>query len=226
VTGAVLSEDSTAGLVGERFERAVSYAAIVHGDHIRKGTDHDDAPGVPYLAHLLGVASIVLEQRGTEIEAIAAMLHDAVEDRGGIARLRDIRHRFGPDVAEIVEACSDTVVESGKKKSPWCERKRRYLDHLESLEDPLKRSVYRVTMADKLFNLRAIRRDAEQSTDRRAFWALFATGAAGQLWYYGHLAAIFAAHDPENPVTREIGRLVQELNAMEPEAARRAADAC
>ncbi len=185
----------------------------------------------PFLAVQIGhevdeeqVAEIFLRVNsgGTSLTQ-ADFILTMVEDKGGVARLRDIRYRFGPDVAEIVRACSDTMVETGTDKSPWWERKRAYLDHLRSLEDPLKQSVLRVTMADKLFNLRAIRRDVEQSNDREAFWALFTTGAEGQLWYYGCLATIFAAHDLESPIVREIGRLLQEIRDIAPEAASRVA---
>src|SRR5437588_12679802 len=108
-------------MLDRRCEEAVSYASIVHGDHIRKGSDRDAGPGVPYIAHLLGVAALVLEDGGGDDEAVAAMLHDAVEDRGGLRRLEDIRRRFGDRVAALVEGCSDALPDPGAAKADWWE---------------------------------------------------------------------------------------------------------
>ena len=102
-------------MLGRRFDEAVAYASIVHADHVRKGSGKAGPP-VPYIAHLLGVAALVLEDGGGEDEAIAALLHDSVEDRGGQPRLDDIRHRFGDRVASIVRAASDAVPERGRPK--------------------------------------------------------------------------------------------------------------
>jgi (p)ppGpp synthase/HD superfamily hydrolase len=109
----------------DRFERALVYAHVVHGGHCRKGTT------IPYVSHLLAVASLVLEDGGDEDEAMAALLHDAVEDRGGAERLKDIRARFGKRVANIVQSCSDTDVDP---KPPWRERKIAYLAHLREAD--------------------------------------------------------------------------------------------
>src|SRR5438876_1568121 len=109
--------------LGNRFEEAVLYATHVHGGHTRKGTT------IPYIAHLLAVTALVLEDDGDEDDAIAALLHDAAEDQGGRERLEDIGSRFGQRVAGIVEACSDTLE---TPKPPWRERKQSYLQHLES----------------------------------------------------------------------------------------------
>lgn len=137
-----------------KFSDAVAYAASIHGTQVRKGTD------VTYLSHLLGVASLVLEAGGTQEEAIAGLLHDAVEDAGGLPRLEDIRVRFGDDVADIVKACSDSVDEGWKARTPYIERKQRYLDHLE---DPATspRAVM-VSIADKVHNARATVTDLER----------------------------------------------------------------
>ena len=123
-------------MLTERFDRALQYAGSVHAGQKRKGTD------VPYLSHLLAVASIVLESDGTEDEAIAALLHDAPEDQGGKPRLADIRARFGARVAEIVEACSDSLEEDPSKKDEVLGRKARYRDELRAHPDA---SVYLVS---------------------------------------------------------------------------------
>src|SRR5580700_1649440 len=109
----------------DRFDRALLYATHVHGGQVRKGTS------IPYIAHLFAVAATVLEYDGSEDMAIAALLHDAVEDQGGEPRLSDIRNRFGDEVAKIVHACSDTVVNSsaGEQKEDWHTRKTRYIKH-------------------------------------------------------------------------------------------------
>src|SRR5947209_18837865 len=110
----------------DRFDRALLYATHIHGGQTRKGT------AIPYMAHLMAVAATVLEYGGAEDEAIAALLHDAVEDQGGEPRLADIRNRFGARVAEIVRACSDSVTDTsaGEPKEDWHLRKVRYVAHL------------------------------------------------------------------------------------------------
>ena len=117
-----------AAALTDRFERALVYAAQVHGGQTRKGST------TPYLAHLLAVAATVLEYGGDEDSAIGALLHDAAEDQGGRARLADIRGRFGGRVAEIVAACSDSLEESGKAKPEWRLRKTAYIDHLGEMD--------------------------------------------------------------------------------------------
>lgn len=104
-------------LSGE-FHRALAFASSRHRGHLRKGT------GVPYLAHLLGVTSIVLEHGGTKTEAIGALLHDTVED--GKATLDEVREEFGDDVADIVDGLSDT--DQPQNKPPWWPRKQKYVE--------------------------------------------------------------------------------------------------
>src|SRR5262245_40659203 len=123
-----------------RFGSATSYAARIHASQARAGTT------VPYISHLLGVCSLVLEDDGDEDEAIAALLHDACEDQGGRPRLGEIRSLFGERVAEIVEACTDSFA---KRKPAWRVRKERYLAHLETRTDT---GIIRVSLADKLHN--------------------------------------------------------------------------
>ena len=180
--------------LGSRFEQAVLYATHVHGGHMRKGTR------IPYIAHLLAVAALVLEDEGDEDDAIAALLHDAAEDQGGRERLDDIRLRFGQRVAGIVEACSDTFE---TPKPPWRERKQSYLEHLESAPD----EVLRVSLADKLHNIRAITLDYEHLGDQ--LWERF-NPDSDQLWYYGALAKLFSRRRP-GLHAKELSRYVAEL---------------
>jgi (p)ppGpp synthase/HD superfamily hydrolase len=126
---------SNATVLTDRFDRALLYATHVHGGQVRKGTS------TPYVAHLLAVAATVLEYGGDEDLAIAALLHDSVEDQGGRGRLEDVRNRFGERVARIVEACSDSLADTakGERKAQWLERKKAYLEHLRAADDDILR---------------------------------------------------------------------------------------
>src|SRR5215475_4004969 len=121
---------SDVSVLTDRFDRALVYATHVHGGQVRKGTS------IPYIAHLLAVSATVLEYGGDEDLAIAALLHDSVEDQGGKARLEDVRNRFGERVAQIVKACSDSLADTakGEPKAHWQERKESYLAHLRTAE--------------------------------------------------------------------------------------------
>lgn len=152
-----------------RFGEALAYAAALHARQRRKRS------GVPYLAHLLSVAALVLEHGGTEDEAIGALLHDAVEDQGGAPRLIEIRARFGEGVAEIVAGCTDT---DQTPKPPWRERKEQYLAHLALAGRP----VQLVCAADKLHNVRSLADDYRVCGED--LWQHFNGGRAGTLWYY------------------------------------------
>lgn len=138
----------------DRYTQAVAYASIIHATDTRKGTN------ISYMAHLFGVSSLVIEAGGDEDEAIAGLLHDAVEDAGGEPRLADIRVRFGDTVAEIVLACSDSTDEEWKKQVDYWPRKQAYLDHLEATGN--ERAVL-VSIADKTHNARAIVTDLERT---------------------------------------------------------------
>lgn len=133
-------------VLGARFADAVGYAASVHATQSRKGTD------IPYVAHLLGVSSLVLEAGGDEDVAIAALLHDAAEDHGGEARLTEIRDRYGARVAAVVRECSDSLGADGAPKDDWETRKRAHLAHLPTASD----DAMTVWLADKVHNGRAI----------------------------------------------------------------------
>jgi (p)ppGpp synthase/HD superfamily hydrolase len=182
----------------ERFLAAVALAQELHGQVRRNGTE------IPFLAHLLVVTGLVIEDGGDEDQAIAAMLHDAVEDGGGRPMLARIAQRFGPRVAAIVEACSDTV--DADESATWIERKRRYLDHLPEIEDD---AILRVALADKVHNARSIVRDYRD--EGHALWDRFAKKTAReQLWYYGGLLEFFQARRP-GPLTEDLRRAVSEL---------------
>jgi (p)ppGpp synthase/HD superfamily hydrolase len=178
--------------LGQRFERALIYALHVHGGHVRKGTD------IPYFSHLMAVSATVIENGGTEEEAIAALLHDAVEDQGGTRRLHDIEDRFGTEVASIVAACSDSLQDTAAgEKEDWLLRKRRYLRDL-----PRKgRSVHRVSAADKLHNARAICRDA--SSQDEELWQRFSKPREQTIAYYTALAEKLCEAFPA-PLTDEL----------------------
>ena len=137
----------------ERYAQAGVYASILHGAQVRKGTQ------IAYMSHLLGVSSLVIEAGGDEDLAIAGLLHDAVEDAGGLPRLADVRTRFGDRVADIVLACSDSTDEKWKQTDTYEERKQKYLDHLAEAPD----DVVLVSTADKLHNARAIVTDLKRS---------------------------------------------------------------
>lgn len=186
--------------LGPRFDRAFALARDLHAAQARKGTE------IPYISHLMGVASLVLEDGGDEDEAIAALLHDAVEDQGGKQTLGRIRQLFGQRVAQIVDACSDTDV---TPKPPWRERKEAYIAHLR---DPaLSEGAIRVSLADKLHNARAILFDLRVGHD---VFARFKAGREDQTWYYDALATAFAEVSA-SPMVQELRRVVDDLSDAE-----------
>ncbi|MGB0889108.1 MAG: HD domain-containing protein [Solirubrobacterales bacterium] len=186
-----------------RFDYAVTFARMAHGAQQRKGTT------IPYISHLLAVAGLVLEMGGSEDDAIAALLHDAIEDTGGVgvAMENAIRAQFGDDVARIVRANSDIEV---KPKPPWRERKQAYLDSLPGK----RRDELLVSLADKLHNARAVLLDHRQIGDE--IWQRFKAGREQQLWYYGELEAAFSARADElgplaAPKLDDFSRVIDEL---------------
>ena len=184
-----------------RFLDAVALAEHVHGHMRRMGTE------IPYLAHLLVVTGLVIEDGGDEDQAIAAMLHDSVEDGGGRALLNEIARCFGLRVAEIVEGCSDSV--EVDPTETWIERKRRYLGHLPEVSDD---AILRVALADKVHNARSIVRDYRE--EGHALWERFTQKTAcDQLWYYSSLLAFFEHRRP-GPLTEDLSRAVAELAGL------------
>jgi GTP pyrophosphokinase len=182
-------------MLGERFFEAVRYATFIHAGQLRKGTT------IPYISHLLGVTSIVMDSGGDEDEAIAALLHDAAEDAGGRERLEDIRQRFGTRVAGIVEACTDAWT---TPKPPWIERKRAYVEHARHLPQ----DALRVSCADKVHNAWAILRDVRTVGDET--WARFNASPSDILWYYEALVGAYREAGG-GPLVDELARIVRGL---------------
>jgi (p)ppGpp synthase/HD superfamily hydrolase len=181
--------------LGPRLQRAFRYAAEKHEGQTRKQT------AVPYLSHLMAVASLVLEAGGDEDLAIAALLHDVVEDCGGMPRLREIRRRFGPRVAKIVEGCTDSF---GEPKREWVERKKDYLREVRHADVDTRL----VSASDKLHNVRTILSDYRQHGE--AIWARFSGKKEGTLWYYRARSDEYQRRNP-NRITRELALAVGEL---------------
>jgi (p)ppGpp synthase/HD superfamily hydrolase len=181
-----------------RFLAAVALAEELHGRNRRSGTQ------IPYIAHLLVVTGLVIEDGGDEHEAIAALLHDAVEDGGGRPLLERIEREFGSRAAKIVEGLSDTI-EPGPV-TPWVERKARYLEQLEGCEDE---GTLRVALADKLHNAGSIVRSYRQSGD--LLWERFTEKSAQQqLWYLRQLVELFSRKRP-GPFATDLRNAVDEL---------------
>jgi (p)ppGpp synthase/HD superfamily hydrolase len=182
-----------------RFDLAFHFASGLHHKQVRKGTE------IPYIAHLMSVCALVLEAGGDEDQAIAALLHDAMEDQGGLATLDTIRHLFGKRVANVVESCSDSTASDPTKKLPWRERKEKYLEHLRSVnEDALV-----VAAADKLHNARAILSDYREL--REKLWQRFNAPKKDQLWFYGRLVETFQLTAAPKVLVGELERVVKEL---------------
>jgi (p)ppGpp synthase/HD superfamily hydrolase len=184
--------------LGSRFILALSYAARLHAKQIRKRTER------PYIGHLLGVASIVIEYGGDEEMGIAALLHDAVEDQGGLPRLREIRSKFGKRVAEIVDGCTDAY---NDPKPPWLEHKRAYIARVgkESAD------VRLVSAADNLSNARETL--FELRVHGEGVFERFAGKKEGTLWYYREMVTALRAAG-NNPLVDELDRVVSELEAI------------
>jgi (p)ppGpp synthase/HD superfamily hydrolase len=185
-------------VLSKRFISALSYTARLHAKQIRKRTDR------PYIGHLLGVASIVIEYGGDEDVAIAALLHDAVEDQGGLPRLREIRSKFGKRVAHIVDGCTDAYTEP---KSPWLQRKRAYIRRVAG-ED---HEVRLVSAADKLSNARETLSEVRVHGER--VYQRFAGKEKGTLWYYRSLLKAFQRAG-SHPLIEELNRVVTELERL------------
>ena len=184
-----------------RFNLSFELASGLHHAQTRKGTP------VPYIGHLMAVCSLVLDAGGDEDQAIAALLHDAVEDQGGLATLETIRHLFGQRVAAAVESCSDSTASDPTQKLPWRERKDKYLEHLRSAN---KDSLI-VGAADKVHNARVVLADYRQIGEE--LWSRFSVPKAEQLWYYSALVEAFKQTTATNVLVSELERVVKELRA-------------
>jgi len=181
--------------LGPRLQRAFRYAAEKHDGQTRKQT------AVPYLSHLMAVASLVLEAGGDEDMTIAAFLHDVVEDCGGMPRLREVRKQFGARVAKMVEGCTDSF---GEPKPEWVERKKSYLREVKHADV----NTRLVSASDKLHNVRTILADYRQHGE--AIWTRFTGKKEGTLWYYRALSDEYQRRNP-NRITRELEIVVAEL---------------
>jgi len=188
-----------------RFEEALLYAARLHAAQQRKVT------GAPYVGHLLRVTGIVLEHGADEDEAIAALLHDAVEDQGGAATREAIRSRFGPRVAEIVDGCTDA---EHTPKPPWRKRKEAYLARLAGASS----SVRLIAAADKLDNARSL--VEAHRTVGAAVWDRFRGGRDGTLWYLRSVLEILSQSGP-HPLVEELALAVAELDRLAGDAPRK-----
>jgi (p)ppGpp synthase/HD superfamily hydrolase len=184
--------------LSERFTDALVFATELHANQTRKGG------GIPYIAHLMGVASIALEYGANEDEAIAALLHDAIEDQGGAATREEIRRRFGNTVTEIVDGCTDADT---TPKPPWRQRKEAYIARLPKESA----SVHLVSAADKLHNARSVLGDYRLIGD--AVWERFQGGKTGTLWYYRAVVEALAATG-STPLVDELERVVSELEGL------------
>jgi len=181
--------------LGPRLQRAFRYAAEKHDGQTRKQS------AVPYLSHLMAEASLVLEAGGDEDMAIAALLHDVVEDCGGMPRLREVRKQFGPRVARIVEGCTDSF---GEPKPEWVERKKDYLREVKHADAETRL----VSASDKLHNVRTVLADYRQHGEK--IWKRFTGKREGTLWYYRALSDEYQRRGP-NRITRELEIAVAQL---------------
>jgi (p)ppGpp synthase/HD superfamily hydrolase len=194
--------------LGPRFARALEWTLELHRDQTRKGTD------VPYVAHLLEVSALVVRDGGTEAEAIAGLLHDAIEDAG--VKPKQIRRRFGRKVSRIVKACTETVdgklptsSHAPRDASTWRIRKEESLAKLRDPETP--NAVLRVRGADALANVRSIVADLRR--DGPETWRRFHAGAVDQLWYHRSLALTLAARRP-GPLADELRAAVTQMEEL------------
>jgi (p)ppGpp synthase/HD superfamily hydrolase len=186
---------SKEGLLSERFLEAFTMAYRLHNQQTRKGSN------TPYVSHLMAVSALVLENGGNENQAIAALLHDAVEDQGGWDTLREIKDKFGDEVADLVDGCTDAYTHP---KPPWKERKVSYLEKLRTAPD----SVVLISLSDKVHNARSILHDLQRVGD--SVWEKFSGGKTGTLWYYQSLANIFDSA-PYPVLKQELRYLVEEI---------------
>lgn len=187
---------------GPRFTDGLTLAAELHAGQCKKQT------GVPYIAHLLEVCSLVWADGGDEDEAIAALLHDAIEDQGDKIDLDEIRDRFGERVATIVEVCTDVMGHAGQAKPPWLARKRAHLHHLEDAPA----DALRVVAADKFANARAILDDRKARSPE--IWRRFNGGALGTAWYYQQMADLLTQRLTGSRLPERLATTAAELEAV------------
>lgn len=185
-------------ILGERFEEALQFSARLHQSQTRKTN------GAPYVSHLMAVAALVLQDGGTEDEAIAALLHDAAEDQGGDETLTMIQVMFGETVTEIVASCSDTIEDP---KPPWRERKEKHIGHIQQASS----AVHRVILADKLHNARSVLRDLREMGEK--LWDKFKGEKEGTLWYYRRMHTVLSEHN-QGYLVDELGRVLDKIEEL------------
>lgn len=162
-------------MLSPKFEKALSFATQLHATQYRKGSK------APFITHLLSVCAIILEDGGTEDEAIAGLLHDAVEDQGGLKTLEAIKNTFGERIAQIVLECSETHL---SPKPPWKERKVQSLAKMKQISD----SAIRVVLADKVHNSQSLIREHQKYGT--IIWNNFKAGREGTVWYFNQVCAV------------------------------------
>jgi (p)ppGpp synthase/HD superfamily hydrolase len=182
-------------MLGDRFEAALVLTHRLHQAQVRKGLK------VPYISHLMSVAALVLEDGGDEDEAIAALLHDAVEDQGGAATREVIRGQFGDRVVAIIDGCTESAQQP---KPPWRARKEAHLVKLVGASP----AVVRVTLADKLHNARSLLMDYQ--TMGEDLWGKFGGGREGTLWYYRQMVVVLESQVSGTLVSGSLMRALRE----------------
>ena len=192
----------------ERYADAVAYASALHADQARKSTT------IPYISHLLGVSSLILEAGGDEDMAIAGLLHDGPEDQGGQQTLDEIRNRFGDRVARIVEGCTDSLAEDPEHKEPWRKRKEDYLAHLTEADD----DTLTVSLADKLHNARSIVSDLMITGP--STWDRFNASPNDILWYYNQILATGRVKGGNTLLLTNLAEAIAEMTRLSEQSSR------
>lgn len=186
----------------DRFVQALEYSFYLHKDQTRKVTN------VPYMSHLLSVSALVIENNGTEDEAIAALLHDAVEDQGGLKILEEIKSKFGQNIGCIVEECSDSFTAKDEEKLDWKQRKIAYISKVEKMS----KSALLVNYADKIHNLRSILRDHRLLG--KDIWTVFKSSKLDMIWLYRSLIAEYRKHE-SHVLVDELEELVNQIEKLD-----------
>ena len=182
-----------------KLSNALALAIQAHEGQVRKGTK------IPYIAHPMAVSAIALEFGATEDQAVAALLHDAIED-GGNKYANIIKAQFGEHIHNLVQGCTDGTPNQQGQKAPWLERKTAYLRHLEEASD----EVLLVSCSDKLHNARAI--VADLINDGPSVFERFSSSPEQTLWYYRQLATIF--NNRKVPPAKALESAVSQMEAL------------
>lgn len=201
-----MTGDNPSVILTLRYAAAVVYASSLHENQVRKSTN------IPYISHLFGVSSLILEAGGDEDMAIAGLLHDGPEDQGGKETLDHIREHFGDRVAHIVEGCTDSLTAKPEQKARWRKRKEEYIAHLEGADD----DTLTVSLADKLHNARAIVSDLRITGLKT--WERFnnQTSPMDILWYYSQILKIGEEREGNRFLVTNLGEAVQEMRRLTP----------